>query len=52
MEIVNFAPGEHLMYLCFLLFGFGHLFGLDPLFSIPITILLMAFLLVCSPTIF
>ena len=24
MDIVNFAHGEHLMFLCFHLFGYGH----------------------------
>jgi len=43
MEIVNFAHGEHLMLSMFSSFWLWSLFGLDPLFSIPITILLMAF---------
>ena len=43
MEIVNFAHGEHLMLSMFSSFWLWSLFGLDPIFSIPITILLMAF---------
>ena len=43
MEIVNFAHGEHLMLSMFSSFWLWSLFGLDPLFSIPITILLLAF---------
>ena len=39
MEIVNFAHGEHLMLSMFSSFWLWSLFGLDPLFSIPITIL-------------
>lgn len=42
MDIVNFAHGEHLMLSMFSSFWLWNLFGLDPLFSIPITILLMA----------
>ena len=42
MEIVNFAHGEHLMLSMFSSFWLWSLFGLDPLYSIPITILLMA----------
>ena len=42
MEIVNFAHGEHLMLSMFSSFGLWSLFGIDPIFSIPITILLMA----------
>lgn len=44
MEIVNFAHGEHLMLSMFSSFWLWSLFGLDPLYSIPITILLMAVL--------
>ena len=51
MEIVNFAHGEHLMLSMFSSFWLWSLFGLDPLFSIPITILLMLFV-ACSPTTF
>ena len=43
MEIVNFAHGEHLMLSMFSSFWLWQLFGLDPLYSVPITILLMAF---------
>ena len=43
MEIVNFAHGEHLMLSMFSSFWLWSLFGLDPLFSIPITILFLAF---------
>ena len=43
MDIVNFAHGEHLMLSMFSSFWLWSLFGLDPIFSIPITILLMAF---------
>lgn len=43
MDIVNFAHGEHLMLSMFSSFWLWSLFGLDPLVSIPITILLMAF---------
>ena len=43
MGIVNFAHGEHLMLSMFSSFWLWSLFGLDPLYSIPITILLMAF---------
>jgi branched-chain amino acid transport system permease protein len=42
MGIVNFAHGEHLMLSMFTSFWLWSLLGLDPLFSIPITILLMA----------
>ena len=42
MDIVNFAHGEHLMLSMFSSFWLWSLFGLDPIFSIPITILLMA----------
>ena len=42
MEIVNFAHGEHLMLSMFSSFWLWSLFGIDPIFSIPITILLMA----------
>lgn len=43
MNIVNFAHGEHLMLSMFSSFWLWSLLGLDPLVSIPITILLMAF---------
>ena len=43
MEIVNFAHGEHLMLSMFTTFWLWSLFGLDPLHSIPVTVLLMAF---------
>ncbi len=42
MNIVNFAHGEHLMVSMFSSFWLWSLLGLDPLFSIPITVLLMA----------
>lgn len=42
MGIVNFAHGEHLMLSMFSSFWLWSLLGLDPLFSVPITILLMA----------
>ena len=42
MEIVNFAHGEHLMLSMFSSFWLWQLFGLDPLYSVPVTILLMA----------
>jgi len=42
MDIVNFAHGEHLMLSMFSSFWLWSLFGIDPIFSIPITILLMA----------
>jgi branched-chain amino acid transport system permease protein len=42
MNIVNFAHGEHLMLSMFSSFWLWQLLGLDPLFSIPITIVLMA----------
>ncbi len=42
MDIVNFAHGEHLMLSMFSSFWLWSIFGLDPVFSIPITILLMA----------
>ncbi len=44
MEIVNFAHGDHLMIAMFSTFWFWMLFGIDPIFSIPLTIILMAFL--------
>ena len=44
MEIVNFAHGDHLMISMFSTFWFWMLFGIDPIFSIPLTIILMAFL--------
>ena len=43
MGIVNFAHGAHPMLSMFSSFWLWSLFGLDPLYSIPITILLMAF---------
>ena len=43
MGIVNFAHGEHLMLSMFSSFWLWSLFGLDPLYSIQVTILLMAF---------
>jgi len=42
MNIVNFAHGEHLMVSMFTSFWLWALLGLDPIFSIPVTILLMA----------
>ena len=42
MNIVNFAHGEHLMLSMFSSFWLWSLLGLDPVFSIPITILMMA----------
>ena len=42
MNIVNFAHGEHLMVSMFASFWLWALLGLDPVISIPITILLMA----------
>jgi branched-chain amino acid transport system permease protein len=42
MEIVNFAHGDHLMISMFSTFWFWMLFGIDPIFSIPLTILVMA----------
>ncbi|MCP4980149.1 MAG: branched-chain amino acid ABC transporter permease [Gammaproteobacteria bacterium] len=42
MNIVNFAHGEHLMVSMFSSFWLWSLLGLDPLISIPITVLLMA----------
>ena len=41
MNIVNFAHGDHLMVSMFASFWLWALLGLDPLVSIPITILLM-----------
>jgi len=43
MNIVNFAHGEHLMLSMFSSFWLWSLLGLDPIISIPVTILLMAF---------
>ncbi len=43
MNIVNFAHGEHLMLSMFASFWLWSLLGLDPLVSIPVTLLLMAF---------
>lgn len=42
MEIVNFAHGDHLMISMFSAFWFWMLFGIDPIYSIPLTILVMA----------
>ena len=42
MNIVNFAHGEHLMVSMFTSFWLWALLGIDPVISIPITILLMA----------
>lgn len=42
MEIVNFAHGEHLMLSMFSSFWLWSLFGLDPVWSLPFTVLLMA----------
>jgi branched-chain amino acid transport system permease protein len=42
MEIVNFAHGEHLMLAMFSSFWLWALLGLDPIVSIPITILILA----------
>lgn len=44
MEIVNFAHGDHLMVSMFSAFWFWMLFGIDPIYSIPLTILVMAVL--------
>jgi len=41
MNIVNFAHGEHLMLAMFSSFWLWSLLGLDPIISIPITILIM-----------
>ena len=43
MNIVNFAHGEHLMLSMFSSFWLWELLGLDPIISIPATVLLMAF---------
>jgi len=42
MEIVNFAHGEHLMLSMFSSFWLWALLGLDPIISIPITMLILA----------
>jgi branched-chain amino acid transport system permease protein len=42
MDIVNFAHGEHLMLSMFSSFWLWSLFGLDPIVSLPFTVLLMA----------
>ena len=42
MDIVNFAHGEHLMLSMFSSFWLWSLFGLDPIISLPVTVLLMA----------
>jgi len=41
MNIVNFAHGEHLMLAMFSSFWLWSLLGLDPVISIPVTILIM-----------
>ena len=41
MEIVNFAHGDHLMVSMFSSFWLWTLFGLDPIFSFPITLVLL-----------
>jgi len=41
MNIVNFAHGEHLMLAMFSSFWLWSLLGLDPIISIPVTILIM-----------
>ena len=41
MEIVNFAHGDHLMVSMFSSFWLWNLFGLDPIFSFPITLVLL-----------
>jgi branched-chain amino acid transport system permease protein len=42
MNIVNFAHGEHLMLAMFSSFWLWSLLGLDPIVSLPFTVLLMA----------
>jgi len=42
MNIINFAHGEHLMLSMFSSFWLWSLFGLDPIVSLPFTVLLMA----------
>jgi branched-chain amino acid transport system permease protein len=42
MEIVNFAHGEHLMLSMFSSFWLWSMLGLDPIISIPITVLILA----------
>lgn len=42
MEIVNFAHGEFMMLAMYSSFWLWSLFGMDPLFSLPITALLLA----------
>ena len=42
MGIVNFAHGEHLMLSMFSSFWLWTLLGLDPIISIPITMLILA----------
>jgi branched-chain amino acid transport system permease protein len=44
MEIVNFAHGEFLMLSMFSAFWFWALFGVDPLYSLPVTAALLALL--------
>lgn len=42
MEIVNFAHGEFMMISMFSAFWFWALFGIDPLYSLPVCALLLA----------
>lgn len=44
MDIVNFAHGEYMMIAMYAAFFAWSLFSLDPIFSIPFTLLLMAVL--------
>jgi branched-chain amino acid transport system permease protein len=44
MEIVNFAHGEFLMLAMYAAFWGSVLFGLDPMVSLPVTVLLLALL--------
>ena len=44
MEIVNFAHGEFLMLAMYAAFWGSLLFGLDPMVSLPVTVLLLALL--------
>ena len=44
MEIVNFAHGEFLMLAMYAAFGGSVLFGLDPMVSLPVTVVLLALL--------
>ena len=52
MDIVNFAHGEHLMLSMFSSFWLWSLFGIDPIFSIPITILSVSYTHLTLPTIY